>query len=119
VSALDLLGHRLFALLQHQHINLLCAHGYASLMLNLKCGSEKLYKASMWRRSLRMLHTTQVKGKRLDTDTGIRTRSRAAAQQEQFEAVPAPVQMFILLADMLIEAREGLTHHLHGTDCAF
>ena len=52
-------------------------------------------------------HAEQVKGKRLDLDTGIRTRSRAAAQQEQFEAVPAPVQIFALLADMLIEAREG------------
>ena len=52
-------------------------------------------------------HAEQVKGKRLDLNTGIRTRSRAAAQQEQFEAVPAPVQIFGLLADMLIEAREG------------
>jgi hypothetical protein len=49
----------------------------------------------------------QVKGKRLDTETRIRTRSRAAMQQEQYEAVPAPVQIFVLLADMLIEAREG------------
>ena len=49
----------------------------------------------------------QVKGKRLDTETGIRTRSRAATQQERYEAVPAPVQIFVLLADMLIEAREG------------
>ena len=49
----------------------------------------------------------QVKGKRLDTDSGIRTRSRAATQREQYEAVPAPVQIFVLLADMLIEAREG------------
>ena len=49
----------------------------------------------------------QVKGKRLDTETGIRTRSRAATQQERYEAVPAPVQIFVLLADTLIEAREG------------
>ena len=49
----------------------------------------------------------QVKGKRLDTETGIRTRSRAAMQQERYEAVLAPVQIFVLLADMLIEAREG------------
>lgn len=59
-----------------------------------------------------MLHPEQVKGKRLDLDTGIRTRSRAAAQQEQYEAVPAPVQIFALLADMLIEAREGAVHSL-------
>ena len=57
-----------------------------------------------------MLHAVQVKGKRLDLNTGIRTRSRAAAQQEQFEAVPAPVQIFALLSDMLIEAREGALH---------
>jgi hypothetical protein len=49
----------------------------------------------------------QVRGKRLDTETGIRTRLRAATQQERYEAVPAPVQIFVLLADMLIEAREG------------
>ena len=49
----------------------------------------------------------QVRGKRLDTETGIRTRSRAVTQQERYEAVPAPVQIFVLLADMLIEAREG------------
>ena len=51
--------------------------------------------------------SAQVKGKRLDSDSGIRTRSRAATQHEQYEAVPAPVQIFVLLADMLIEAREG------------
>lgn len=49
-----------------------------------------------------------MKGKRLDTEMGIRTRSRAATQQERYEAVPAPVQIFVLLADMLIEAREGV-----------
>ena len=54
------------------------------------------------------LFAAQVKGKRLDIDSGIRTRSRAAAQREQYEAVPAPVQIFVLLADMLIEAREGV-----------
>ena len=64
--------------------------------------------------SMGALHAEQVKGKRLDLNTGIRTRSRAAAQQEQFEAVPAPVQIFVLLADMLIEAREGVLHSCMG-----
>ena len=64
--------------------------------------------------SMEVLHAEQVKGKRLDLDTGIRTRSRAAAQREQFEAVPAPVQIFVLLADMLIEAREGALHSCLG-----
>lgn len=49
----------------------------------------------------------QVKGKRLDTESGIRTRSRAAWQQEQWQWVPAPAKLFALLADTLIEAKEG------------
>ena len=60
----------------------------------------------------------QVKGKRLDTESGIRTRSRAATQREQYEAVPAPVQIFVLLADMLIEAREGARPE-HNSICSF
>lgn len=50
----------------------------------------------------------QVKGRRLDVEGAIRTRSRAAAQAEQWQVVRAPVKIFTLLADMLIEAREGM-----------
>lgn len=49
----------------------------------------------------------QVKGKRLDVDTGIRTRSRAKSQAEQWDYVPASTKIFSLLADTLIEANEG------------
>ncbi|BDA48104.1 Importin-9 [Coccomyxa sp. Obi] len=53
------------------------------------------------------LAETKVKGRRLDVEGAIRTRSRAAAQAEQWQVVSAPVKIFMLLADMLIEAREG------------
>jgi hypothetical protein len=49
----------------------------------------------------------QVKGKRLDTEGVIRTRSRAAAQAEEWQIVSAPTKIVMLLADMLIEACEG------------
>lgn len=74
-----------------------CCKGY---FLSQDCAAKER-KASEEERCI------QVKGKRLDMETGIRTRSRAATQQERYEAVPAPVQIFVLLADMLIEAREG------------
>jgi hypothetical protein len=51
----------------------------------------------------------QVKGKRLDVETGIRTRSKAKQQEERWEYVPAPVKIFSLLADTLVEAKEGET----------
>jgi hypothetical protein len=46
----------------------------------------------------------QVKGKRLDTDGGIRTRARAAARAEQWSAVPLRVRLIMLLTDAYIEA---------------
>ncbi len=51
----------------------------------------------------------QVKGKRLDTDEGIRTRARARRQAEQWQYVSAPTKIFCLLADTLLEAQEGGT----------
>lgn len=53
------------------------------------------------------LNYMQVKGKRLDVHGSIRTRSRAKTQAEQWEYVDAPTKIFALLADTLIEAREG------------
>ena len=49
----------------------------------------------------------QVKGRRLDTEGAIRTRSRAAAQAERWAPVSARVRIFALLADVLVEAVEG------------
>ena len=46
----------------------------------------------------------QVKGKRLDTEGGIRTRARAAAQAEQWSAVPVRVKILMLLTDAYIES---------------
>jgi hypothetical protein len=46
----------------------------------------------------------QVKGKRLDTEGGIRTRARAAAQAEQWSAVPLRVKIVMLLTDSYIES---------------
>ena len=54
-----------------------------------------------------LLFWRQVKGRRLDVEGAIRTRSRAAAQAEEWQVVSARVKIFSLLADMLIEAREG------------
>ena len=64
-----------------------------------------------------------MKGRRLDVEGAIRTRSRAATQAEQWQVVSARVKIFALLADMLIEAREGahVRHSLlnfgFGTAC--
>ena len=45
----------------------------------------------------------QVKGKRMDVDSGIRTRSRAKQQAEQWSMEPAPAKILALLADYLQE----------------
>ena len=61
-------------------------------------------------RQLRLMQecvALQVKGKQLDLDGGIRTRSRAAKQGERWQWVPAPAKLFSLLADTLLEAKEG------------
>jgi hypothetical protein len=47
----------------------------------------------------------QVKGRRLDTEGGPRTRTRAKLQAERWSSVPLPVKIFIALVDALIEAR--------------
>lgn len=46
----------------------------------------------------------QVKGKRLDTEGGVRTRARARATAEQWSAVPLRVKIVMLLTDAYIEA---------------
>lgn len=46
-----------------------------------------------------------VKGKRIDDQSGIRTRSRAAKHAEQWSRVPLRVKIVMLLADAYIEAR--------------
>ncbi|KAK9806782.1 hypothetical protein WJX72_002643 [[Myrmecia] bisecta] len=60
------------------------------------------------------LSQMQVKGQRLDIDSGIRTRARARQQAEQWQMVPAPVKIVSLLADMLLEGREGGAKHAGG-----
>ena len=45
----------------------------------------------------------QVKGRRMDIDSGIRTRSRAKQQAEQWSMEPAPAKILALLADYLQE----------------
>ncbi|KAK9862534.1 hypothetical protein WJX84_000998 [Apatococcus fuscideae] len=51
--------------------------------------------------------STQVKGWQIETDTGIRTRSKARKQQEQWVMLPAPVKLFSLLVDTVGEQQEG------------
>lgn len=53
---------------------------------------------------LSQVPSPQVKGKRLDTEGGIRTRARARAQAEQWSAVPLRVKIVVLLTDAYIEA---------------
>ena len=48
-----------------------------------------------------------MKGRRLDTDSGIRTRAKAREQAEQWHMIPAPARILALMADTLLEAREG------------
>ncbi|KAI3434732.1 hypothetical protein D9Q98_002793 [Chlorella vulgaris] len=50
------------------------------------------------------LDLIQVKGKRLDTESGVRTRARARAQAEQWSSVPLRVRIVMLLTDAFIEA---------------
>ena len=46
-----------------------------------------------------------VKGKRIDSDIGIRTRSRAAQHAEQWNQVPLRVKIVMVLADAYIESK--------------
>lgn len=46
----------------------------------------------------------QVKGRRLDTEGGIRTRARARTTAEQWSVVPLRVKLVQLLTDAFIEA---------------
>ena len=46
----------------------------------------------------------QVRGRRLDTGDGPRTRSRAKTQAEQWESVSLPLKLMALSADALVEA---------------
>jgi len=50
------------------------------------------------------LNAVLVKGKRVDTSTGIRTRARGVTQAEQWSQVPLRVKLVMLLADSFIEA---------------
>ncbi|KAL4434017.1 hypothetical protein ABPG75_000458 [Micractinium tetrahymenae] len=50
------------------------------------------------------LDAIQVKGKRLDTEGGIRTRARARTRAEQWSAVPLRIKIIMLLTDAFIEA---------------
>ena len=50
-------------------------------------------------------HFSQVRGRRLDTDSGPRTRSRAAKQAEQWDAVSLRLKLFVLTVDALLEAQ--------------
>ena len=45
----------------------------------------------------------QVKGKRMDVDSGIRRPSQAKQQAEQWSMEPAPAKILALLADYLQE----------------
>jgi hypothetical protein len=49
--------------------------------------------------------SSQVKGRRLDTDSGPRTRSRAAKQAEQWDMVSLRLKLFVLTVDALLEAQ--------------
>lgn len=78
---------------------------------------------------MHMSRHLQVKGKRLDTEGGIRTRTRARSQAEQWSSIALPLKIAILLTDAYIETTtqgattpgvggclygRGLTHLWHG-----
>lgn len=50
-------------------------------------------------------HLLQVKGRRLDTNSGPRTRSRAAKQAEQWDVVSLRLKLLVLTVDALLEAQ--------------
>jgi hypothetical protein len=52
---------------------------------------------------LRLL-SLQVRGRRLDTEGGVRTRARALSQAEQWSVVPLRVKLVVVLTDAYIEA---------------
>jgi hypothetical protein len=54
---------------------------------------------------------SQVKGRRLDTDSGPRTRSRAAKQAERWDAVSLRLKLFVLTVDALLEAQAQVITH--------
>ena len=54
---------------------------------------------------LGLSRSSQVKGRRLDVDSGPRTRSRAAKQAEQWDAVSLRLKLFVLTVDALLEAQ--------------
>ncbi|KAK9839772.1 hypothetical protein WJX81_000471 [Elliptochloris bilobata] len=62
------------------------------------------------------LATVQVKGRRLDMDSGIKTRARARQQADQWHMVSAPARILALMADTLLEAREARGGQGGGSD---
>ena len=50
------------------------------------------------------LDAVVVRGKRMDTGSGIRTRAKSSQQHEQWSHVPLRVKLITLLADSFIEA---------------
>lgn len=58
-----------------------------------------------WRQvSALLISFSQVKGRRLDTEGGIRTRARARTTAEQWSVVPLRIKLVQLLTDAFIEA---------------
>ena len=55
-----------------------------------------------------------MRGRRLDTDSGPRTRSRAAKQAEQWDAVSLRLKLFVLTVDALLEAQAQVIMLLGG-----
>ena len=47
----------------------------------------------------------QVKGKRMDVNSAIRTRSRAKQQAEQWQMVPLPAKLLAMLTDTITESQ--------------
>ena len=56
----------------------------------------------------------QVKGHRIDVHGGIRTRSRAKQQAEQWQMVPLPSKLLAMLTDTVAEAQAQKAAGVHS-----
>ena len=55
----------------------------------------------------------QVKGRRMDVNSAIRTRSRAKQQAEQWQMVPLPAKLLAMLTDTVTESRAQKAAGMH------
>lgn len=111
-------------LAQRAHVAVLPALPWLLLYLSAINMTQSRHSSSrlhMRQRGCRLLQSddspsshVQVKGWQIETDPGIRTRSKAKQQQERWVMLPAPVKLFSLLVDTVGEQQEGAGPGLNG-----